>query len=149
MEGPPPPLERFWNQVVKTNTCWFWTGTIHLLGYGRVRWMGRQRQAHAVAYELLGGIIPEGMEIDHLCRNRACVNPTHLEPVTHHTNVLRGEAGKYLAKRTHCKRGHPFDLLNTRFDKRGSRICRTCMRDYQKRYFQVHGHRVTNAARQR
>ena len=86
--------ERFWPKVDKTETCWIWIGAIGTGGYGNF-WVGPDRlsdrmRAHRFAYESMVGPIPEGLDLDHLCRNRACVNPAHLEPVTRRVNLRRG-----------------------------------------------------------
>jgi hypothetical protein len=86
--------------------------------------------AHRWAYEAFVGPIPEGLEIDHLCRNRACVNPAHLDPVTHQENMSRGKA----ARMTHCHKGHPFDEANTRMEAYGSRRCKECNNAASRRY---------------
>ena len=126
--------ERFWGKVNKVNPngCWIWQGSKDRLGYGRVGGSksGEGRGlAHRFAYEFVKGPIPEGLELDHLCRNPPCVNPDHLEAVSHLVNTLRGIAG-VMAARTHCLRGHPYDLFNTYYyglnkTKRQCRICRT------------------------
>jgi hypothetical protein len=106
--------------------CWPWTGARTSHGYGATTLDGRYAVASRAAYELLIGPIPEGLVLDHLCRNRACVNPAHLEPVTHQVNINRGVGCP--ASRTHCPQGHPYDEANT-MHSCGARRCRTCCRD--------------------
>jgi hypothetical protein len=119
----PPALEpRFWPQVVKGPECWEWTGH-QRNGYGSIRAYGRQLGAHRVAYQLAFGPIPAGLTIDHLCRNKLCVNPAHLEPVTIGENVRR-----WARTITHCPTGHPYDEANTWTDRKGHRQCRACGR---------------------
>lgn len=84
------PERRFWQNVSKSAGCWEWQGAVMGGGYGAIKVEGRRVPAHRFAYELLVGPIGEGLEIDHLCRNRSCVNPEHLEPVTRSVNVKRG-----------------------------------------------------------
>ena len=110
--------------------CWLWTGIIDKPGgYGRFTFWGRLRLAHRVAYEHWIGKIPMGLQIDHLCRVRNCVNPDHLEAVTQRENLMRGIGiTAVLARATHCKRGHPFDEANTTLDANGKRRCRECLR---------------------
>lgn len=131
-----PLLTRFWRRVEKTPTCWLWTGSKKHDGYGIFFTVKKQTTAHRFAYELLRGPIPNGCELDHLCRIRACVNPDHLEPVSHRENCLRGESpSAHHARKTKCKYGHEFTPANTyrKYEngKLGGRRCRTC-RDLQK-----------------
>lgn len=121
--------ERFWAKVNKTDTCWLWTAYKSNGGYGRIKVDGQMVPAHRVAYKLLVGPIPEGMELDHLCRVRHCVNPAHLEPVTHGENTLRSTSPAAIhAAKTHCVNGHPFDAANTYLRPTGGRACRACNR---------------------
>lgn len=110
--------------------CWDWRASTDAGGYGQMRvgprGSSRLRPAHRLAYELLVGPIPEGLDLDHLCRNRRCVNPAHLEPVTRSENLRRGARS---ALATHCPRGHAFDDENTLRTSRGHRYCRTCNRE--------------------
>lgn len=125
-----PVIERFEEKVAPgENGCILWTASGNGAGYGAMYIAkGKRVLAHRWAYEHYVGPIPEGMVLDHLCRNRICVNPAHLEPVTHRTNVLRGVAPTAVnAAKTHCDQGHLFDAENTAMD-RGKRACRACNR---------------------
>lgn len=128
--------ERFWSKVDKNGPvsdhrpdlgpCWVWVSILKPAGYGQFHEgvsPNRALLAHRVAYELLVGPVPDGLQIDHLCRVRRCVNPGHLEPVTPAENTRRGAAVI-----THCPAGHPYDEENTRVRPNGHRGCNTCNR---------------------
>lgn len=137
---PTPPHERVLSRIAVSDAdCWDFVGAT-ARGYGRVT-VGsvadgtrRQRYAHAVVYEALVGPIPAGHEPDHLCGNTRCVNPEHIEYVTHRENVRRGDspAGR-AARTTHCPQGHAYDEANTHV-YRGMRRCRACGREHSRRY---------------
>ena len=134
--------QRFWSKVKLVDCvlrpdlglCWLWLGAHKSDGYGELiigsRTDGTRKVASAprFAYEILVGPIPEGLEPDHLCRNPGCVNPAHLEIVTHHENTLRGDAGKHNSVKTHCPKGHPYDENNTSI-YHGHRSCKACHRE--------------------
>jgi hypothetical protein len=106
-------------------------------GYGKFWLDGRAQLAHRIAYELNVGPIGDGLHIDHLCRNRACVRPDHLEPVTIRDNLMRGPStlAAINAAKTHCRNGHEFDAVNTYRPTDGSRMCRECMRASDRRAY--------------
>ena len=121
--------ERFMSKVRKTSGCWEWAAGRTPAGYGKFYLGGKTVLAHRVSYELHVGRIPKGLNLDHLCRNRACVNPAHLEPVTVRTNLLRGDTlAAANSVKTHCINGHEFNDANTYRVPDGSRMCRVCMR---------------------
>lgn len=130
--------DEYWftsRSVVDADTgCWVWQGAISN-GYG---WMGRKDYrggVHRWAYLCLVGEIPEGLHLDHLCRNRACCNPGHLEAVDGRTNILRGVAPSAVnATKTHCPEGHPYTPENTRPNRKG-RECRTCYRLWRRHQY--------------
>lgn len=148
--------ERFWPKVDggDVSECWLWTAYIDPNGYGRFSVGGRaggMRGAHRVAYELMIAEIPAGLELDHLCRVRHCVNPWHLEPVTPLVNSQRSTAGAVNAQRqlaiTHCPQGHTYDDANTRIKKNGTRACRACDRDAARRRYALDPEKHRAAAR--
>jgi len=134
---------RFWSRVEKSSACWLWTGTRQVGGYGRFTIGRKSLLTHRVAYETYVGPIPEGLELDHLCRTPNCVRITHLQPVTRAENVRRSRlftegilakaAAAARVARTHCRRGHEFTARNTRRDG-STRICRSCRREDQAGY---------------
>ena len=124
---------RFWAKVKipSPNACWSWVGcTVHN-GYGQfnlgVSYECVRVYAHRYAYEAIIGEIPDGFDLDHLCRNRSCVNPSHLEPVTRQENLRRGINGD----RTHCNQGHEYTEENTYYNPSGFRVCRICKRRWR------------------
>ncbi len=127
--------QRFDEKVNKTDTCWLWTGAKTKYGYGMIWVGGRYAMAHRYSYERFVGPIPKGLDIDHLCRVIACVNPAHLEPVTHRENLLRGNtvAAAHAAV-THCPQGHEYTPENTYVSPQGERNCRACGRERDRRY---------------
>lgn len=111
--------------LVQSNGCWEWVAGRNSKGYGLLYSKSQDRllYAHRAFYTVFVAPIPDGLQIDHLCRNPSCVNPRHLEVVTHQENLARGKFGR----KTHCVHGHPFDLLNTYYRRdRNERMCRAC-----------------------
>lgn len=142
------PIEiRLWAKVDKhgpipahrpeLGPCWVWTCATRE-GYGAIWYNGRTVGAHCVAYELEREPIPDGLVIDHLCRNRLCCNPAHLEPVTDGVNIRRGVSPFALnAAKTNCPAGHPYDEENTYVDRDGGRQCKMCHHQRQQEAWQL------------
>lgn len=119
--------------VDEKTKCWNWQGS-NVRGYGTIaegtksKGTWKQYYAHRVSYTIFRGDIPDGLQIDHLCRNPACINPSHLEVVSCKENIQRGEAGIANKSKTHCKHGHEFTEKNTYITKKNQRFCRECGR---------------------
>jgi hypothetical protein len=140
-------LDRVMARVDQTGDCWIWTGPLRRDGAGQIEINGRKHLAYRLTYELLVGPIPEGLVLDHLCRNRACVRPEHLEPVTFNENVRRGRAvqaaseawARRWAERSQCSRGHLLadtTIVIRQRDGYISRNCAECIREQRARAYQ-------------
>lgn len=138
-------MDKFWSRVNKQGPipghrpelgpCWVWLGSLNHAGYGRIMVNGKRQMVHCYSYEtLMGKSIPSGLVIDHLCRNRRCINPSHLEPKTRKENILApGSLSsvaiiKFQKTKTHCPSGHKYTTENTYLNKRGHRHCKVCTR---------------------
>jgi hypothetical protein len=130
--------KRFWPKVAKTDGCWLWKGYVSQAGYGYFYCERKGHQAHRISYAMAKGSIPEGLVVDHLCRNTACVNPDHLEAVSSRENTRRGVVSEVnkrrFAAQTHCKRGHEYTPENTGKHPQGGRVCKACARKNNKEY---------------
>ena len=133
--------DRFWSWVSipydshDNKMCWPWKGATDKRGYGRFGLDRRHSSflAHVFAYDIVNGPIPKGLELDHLCRNHSCVNPAHLEAVTHRENIRRGDMRSNNAniRKSNCPKGHPYEGHNVlRYS--GERRCRICKNEQQR-----------------
>lgn len=136
------PWLTFWSRVKVEGDCWLWTKHLDEDGYGKyssriLRARHRTNRAHVLAWLHMRGDLPDGLVLDHLCKRRSCVNPYHLDPVTHAVNNSRGSSWSAVnARKTHCKHGHEFNKVNTRVHK-GKRYCRVCQRIRAKERYAV------------
>lgn len=138
MSRPDSYIDRLLANVVERGGCWVVGSGLLSTGYGQI-WDGdarRNRLAHRVMWEHVVGVIPAGRQLDHLCRNRACCNPAHLEVVTCRTNIVRGESPAAVnARKTRCPRGHELtpENLTPSERRRGRRACLVCKREQARR----------------
>ena len=140
-----PIAVRFFRHVAATGNaceCWLWSGDTARSGYGRFRVARKLLAAHRVSYEILVGDIPPGLQLDHLCEVRGCVNPWHLEPVTQAENIRRAQCGKVTpldARTPTCRKGHVYDEANTYYIQKSeaavTRRCRACQREAARGYY--------------
>lgn len=127
-------MDRFWSKVQREQGgCWIWIGAKNANGYGRFWYDRRVMVAHRVAYLMLVGQVPEGKDLDHLCRIRACVNPEHLEPVSRDTNLKRGIGH---GSESHCPSGHSYSGYNL-IRQGSSRRCRICRNNQHREYMRA------------
>lgn len=142
---------RYYSRIDEATGCWIWIAGRDRDGYGHLTVNGKCRVAPRLSYETFVGEIPEGLEVDHLCKLTSCINPKHLEPVTPIENVRRSNAGKRLRDMTHCINGHEFTPENTWVSrkedgkKRNMRYCKECGR-LRKRQYRKDGRLTAKAA---
>jgi len=119
---------RFWPKVKKSTNCWLWNASTNIDDYGVFSIRRKTYPAHRISYFLRYPDFDQSLELDHLCHNRSCVNPDHLDPVTHPENLNRGICSN--REKTACPRGHPYDMV----DSNGRRWCINCVKITQKNY---------------
>jgi len=143
-------IPRFWEKVEKTTTCWNWIAFKDKDGYGKFKpTITECVRAHRFSYELIKGEIPEGLQLDHICKNKACVNPAHLEIVTCDENIKRADnqLTTINSKKTHCPLGHPLSDHNLYINCRGRRECRTCLKARKDKFYENHKTELQDKAR--
>jgi hypothetical protein len=143
-------FERFMAKVDTSGDCWLWTASLSGSGYGQFFVGSRRWYAHRWSYDRFKGPIPDGLEIDHLCRVKVCVNPDHLEAVTHRENQRRGTSP--VARNmdaTHCIHGHEFTPENTIQYRNGKRACRECSRRKRRAFYRANAEQERASRRQR
>lgn len=128
------PMKRLMSKIIISETgCWNFTGYLNSKGYGKFSLNGKVLLAHTASFMIHGGIRADGYSIDHLCKNRKCVNPKHLELVLHKTNLERGNTLSSINKnKNYCNNGHEFNEVNTIFQKNNKRRCRICDLEWRK-----------------
>lgn len=127
-------IDRLDEKIQTSPGCWEWLAYRNKKGYGRFKLDGKVVEAYRVVYEMAIGPVPNGLHLDHLCRNKGCVNPAHLEAVTQGENTRRGDASKFQSSKTHCPSGHPYDEANT-YKYAGRRHCRECARRHRREWY--------------
>lgn len=145
-----PFTKRFWSKVKKDpNGCWNWTAHKNMWGYPIFWFNGKNIMAHRFSYEMTKGNIPVGLFLDHLCRNRECVNPDHLEPVSTRENILRGETpASRNHRKTKCMRGHPLlPIVTGKYRNMSWRYCPICHKKSVREYFLSHKDKVNECRR--
>jgi hypothetical protein len=149
---PTPAIDRFTVKIQKLpNGCWKWIAHLDTDGYGRFYWNGnRNGFAHQFSYEYFNGPLDKALTVDHMCRNRWCVNPAHLRQITNLENVMIGVGvGAKNARKTVCPLGHTYSTENTYYDKLGYRGCKICRKMITKAHNKIHGARYAKNYREK